>query len=92
MEEAVVAPAATKPKAVPAVRYKGTGWSVVVPGAYTRMSTEKPRRIYAQKAGLECEPNCRDLQSKRTDETPLVVEPGRYCPARHRHAFRTLVY
>lgn len=38
------------------------------------MSTEKPRRIYEQRT--DCEPNCRDLQAKRTEETPLVARFG----------------
>jgi hypothetical protein len=38
------------------------------------MSTEKPRRIYEQRG--DCEPNCRDLQSKRVEETPLVARFG----------------
>jgi hypothetical protein len=71
---APAAPAKAKP--VPAVRYKGNNWSVVVPGAYTRMGTDKPRRVYEQKPGLECEPNCRDLQAKRTEESPLVARFG----------------
>ena len=58
----------------PPVRYRGTNWSVVVSGAYRRMSTEKPRRIYEQRG--DCEPNCRDLQSKRVEETPLVARFG----------------
>ena len=69
------APAASAP--VPPVRYKGSSpgnWSVVVPGEYRRMSTEKPRRIYEQRT--DCEPNCRDLQAKRTEETPLVARFG----------------
>ena len=52
----------------------GTNWSVVVSGAYRRMSTEKPRRIYEQRG--DCEPNCRDLQTKRVEETPLVARFG----------------
>jgi len=68
--------APAKPKAAPAVRYKGTNWSVVVPGSYARMGTTKPRRIYEAKAGLDCEPYCRDLQSKRTEESPLVARFG----------------
>ena len=59
------------------MRYKGSSpgnWSVVVPGEYRRMSTEKPRRIYEQRT--DCEPNCRDLQAKRTEETPLVARFG----------------
>ena len=76
--EAPPAPTPTPaPPAVPPVRYKGSSpgnWSVVVPGEYRRMSTEKPRRIYEQRT--DCEPNCRDLQAKRTDETPLVARFG----------------
>ena len=62
---------------MPPVRYKGSSpgnWSVVVPGEYRRMSTEKPRRIYEQRT--DCEPNCRDLQAKRTEETPLIARFG----------------
>ena len=62
------------PKPPPSVRYKGTNWSVVVSGGYERKSTEKPRRIYEQR--VDCEPNCRDLQAKRTEETPLVARFG----------------
>lgn len=62
------------PKPSPPVRYKGTNWSVVVSGGYERKSTEKPRRIYEQR--VDCEPNCRDLQAKRTEETPLVARFG----------------
>jgi|AntAceMinimDraft_5_1070358.scaffolds.fasta_scaffold75617_1 hypothetical protein len=40
------------------------------------MGTTKPRRIYEAKAGLDCEPYCRDLQSKRTEESPLVARFG----------------
>jgi hypothetical protein len=76
--EAPPAPTPTPaPTAVPPVRYKGSSpgnWSVVVPGEYRRMSTEKPRRIYEQRT--DCEPNCRDLQAKRTEETPLVARFG----------------
>jgi len=61
-------------KPTPSVRYKGTNWSVICPGAYERKSTEKPRRVYAQRG--DCEPNCRDLQAKRTEETPLVARFG----------------
>ena len=66
--------AAAPPKPAPSVRYKGTNWSVICPGSYERKSTEKPRRIYEQRA--DCEPNCRDLQAKRTEETPLVARFG----------------
>ena len=62
------------PTPVPPVRYKGTNWSVICPGSYERKSTEKPRRVYEQRA--DCEPNCRDLQAKRTEETPLVARFG----------------
>ena len=62
------------PSRPPPVRYKGTNWSVVVSGGYERKSTEKPRRIYEQR--VDCEPNCRDLQAKRTEETPLVARFG----------------
>lgn len=47
-----------------------------VPGTYARMSTEKPRRIYEARPGLDCEPNCRDLQAKRTEESPLLARFG----------------
>ena len=66
--------AAAPPKPLPSVRYKGTNWSVICPGSYERKSTDKPRRIYEQRA--DCEPNCRDLQAKRTEETPLVARFG----------------
>ena len=66
--------AAAPPKPAPSVRYKGTNWSVICPGSYERKSTEKPRRIYEQRA--DCEPNCRDLQAKRVEETPLVARFG----------------
>ena len=56
-----------------------------VPGTYERMSTEKPRRIYAQKEGLDCEPNCRDLQAKRTEESPLVARFGSEVRTRRAH-------
>ena len=62
-------------KPVPPVRYKGTNWSVICPGDYERKATEKPRRIYEQRTD-NCEPNCRDLQAKRTEETPLVARFG----------------
>ena len=62
------------PNAVPPVRYKGANWSVICPGSYERKPTEKPRRVYEQRA--DCEPNCRDLQAKRTEETPLVARFG----------------
>ena len=51
-----------------------------VPGNYARLSTEKPRRIYDAKPGLDCEPNCRDLQAKRTEESPLVARFGSQDP------------
>ena len=82
IEEDPIAPADADPpkrpaasSAAPPVRYKGDNWSVVVPGAYARKATEKPRRIYEQRIA-DCEPNCRDLQAKRTDETPLVARFG----------------
>ena len=62
------------PPPVPPVRYKGANWSVICPGSYERKPTEKPRRVYEQRA--DCEPNCRDLQAKRTEETPLVARFG----------------
>ena len=77
VEPAPAAPAPAASAPVPPVRYKGSSpgnWSVVVPGEYRRMSTEKPRRIYEQRT--DCEPNCRDLQAKRTEETPLVARFG----------------
>ena len=77
VEPAPAAPAPAASAPAPPVRYKGSSpgnWSVVVPGEYRRMSTEKPRRIYEQRT--DCEPNCRDLQAKRTEETPLVARFG----------------
>ena len=68
------APPRDEAKPVPSVRYKGTNWSVICPGSYERKSTEKPRRVYEPRA--DCEPNCRDLQAKRTEETPLVARFG----------------
>ena len=62
------------PKPSPRALRGGTNWSVVVSGGYERKSTEKPRRIYEQR--VDCEPNCRDLQAKRTEETPLVARFG----------------
>ena len=47
---------------------------MICPGSYERKPTEKPRRVYEQRA--DCEPNCRDLQAKRTEETPLVARFG----------------